>query len=97
MQVTRLLHLAARKTVNRVDWKRPCVMALLTRLPGARGVSADCIATLLSYGIHGRGSEFLMPLLRLPAAKRISSARLCRLLLMAAETQLMDVFFELGG
>jgi hypothetical protein len=82
LQVARLLYLAAGNAGRQVSQERPCVMASLTSLPGA--VSADFIATLLAHGIEGGCWEYLMPLLQLSAAKRVSSARLCRLLLRSS-------------
>jgi hypothetical protein len=97
LQVTRLLYLATCNAGKQLHDRWPCVMASLTRLPGAGGVSTDCIVTLLTHGINSGRWQHALPLLQLPAAKRISSAALCRLLLACtARMDLEDLFTELS-
>lgn len=78
---------------EQLDLERTCVMASLTRLPGARGVSVDCIAALLAHGLNSGCRESVLPLIHLPAAKRISSGALCRLLLACTAQRRLEYLF----
>lgn len=88
--MTRLLYFAWLQMDARGMYTSPssAVVESITSLPGAKGVSADCISTLVLLSFDPKqarrvGISELSPLLQLPSAKHINSHELCRLIYKA--------------
>lgn len=101
LTVTRLLFVACLKVerYSRSRIRNPSaqVIKALASLPAAKGVSADCISTLmlLLFDSHKQEDAVnvnnLLPLVRLPNAKHINSQQLCELINAAGRCGMHDL------